>query len=194
VIISFAVPAFIFAEDILREWVGSSFAAESTSALQILVLTYAAFSLSVLPYYLTLGFGRPQISALINVVAAVINVALIFILIPRYDVVGAASAYLVSAAVVPFLIVYVERRLLEFDASPWPGLMARLAVVAVVQIFVCLLLRPLVTGVAALVGVLALSLLIAPAVAVLTGYVTSEDRATIMRFVVPIQRLVRGSR
>jgi O-antigen/teichoic acid export membrane protein len=193
VIVSFAVPAFIFSEDILREWVGSSFAAESSGALQILVLTYAGLSLSVLPYYVTLGLEKPQISALFNVVAAIINLALIFILIPPYGVIGAAVAYLVSTVTVPGLILYVDRRLIEFDASPWPALLARLAPVAAGQSGICLLLRPLSAGLPELLGLLLLSIATAPALALVTGYLTQQDRTTIRRLM-PVGRPVRGTR
>jgi len=188
VTVSFAVPAFIFAREILLEWVGSEFATTSFGTLRVLILTFAALSLAALPYYVTFGFGRPQVSAGFNVVTAVINVVLIVILIPPYGLIGAAVAYLASTVTVPFLIVFVERRLLELDSSPWPSLLARLSIVATGQAAACLLLRPLVDGLPQLLGVLGLCVVVAPALALVTGYLTPQDRATIRRFA-PTQRL-----
>jgi O-antigen/teichoic acid export membrane protein len=188
VIVSFSVPAFVFAREILLEWVGPDFATTSFGTLRVLILTYAALSLTALPYYLTLGFGRPQISALFNVVAAAINIVLIVILIPRYGLIGAAVAYLVSTVTVPALILYVEHRLLELESSPWPSLLARLSLVAAGQAVCCLLLRSLSTGLPELLGLLLLGVAIGPALALATGYLTPEDRATLLRLM-PVHRL-----
>jgi O-antigen/teichoic acid export membrane protein len=188
VIVSFSVPAFIFAREILLEWVGPDFAATSFRTLRVLILTYAALSLTALPYYLTLGLGRPQISAVFNVITAAINLALIVILIPRYGLIGAAVAYLVSAVTVPALIFYVERRLLELESSPWPSLLARLSLVAAGQAVCCLLLRSLSAGLPELLGLLVLGVAIGPALALATGYLTPQDRMTFMRLM-PVHRL-----
>jgi O-antigen/teichoic acid export membrane protein len=181
VTVAFALPAFIFAREILLEWVGSGFATTSFGTLRLLILTFAVLSLAALPYLLTLGFGRPQISAWFNVATAVINVALIVILIPRYGIIGAAAAYLASTVTVPFLIIFVERRLLELEASPWPSLIGRLSIVAIGQAVMCLLLRPLVDGLPQLLGMLALCVAVAPLLALATRYITPQDRATIRR-------------
>jgi O-antigen/teichoic acid export membrane protein len=181
VTVSLTVPVFIFSREILLEWVGPEFATTSFGTLRLLILTYAALSLTALPYYLTLGFGRPQISAAFNVLTAAINLVLILILIPRYGLIGAAAAYLASTVTVPAFIVFVERRLLEFKSSPWPSLLARLSIVATGQALTCLLLRPLITGLPQLLVVLVLSVAAAAVLAVVTGYLTPQDRATFRR-------------
>lgn len=188
VIVSFTVPGFIFAREILLEWVGSAFAAKSFGTMRILILTYAMLSLTALPYYLTLGFGRPRISALFNVATAGINIALIVVLVPRYELVGAAVAYLASTVTVPAFIFYVERRVLELPSSPWPLLLTRLTLIVAAQAGLCMLLRPLGTGLAEVLGLLLVCVLSAPALALVTGYLTHQDRATIMRLL-PVHRL-----
>jgi O-antigen/teichoic acid export membrane protein len=187
VTVSFAVPAFLFAREILLEWVGPSFATTSFGTLRLLILTYVALSLTALPYYLTLAFGRPQVSAAFNVVTAAINIVLIVILIPPYGIIGAAVAYLAATVTVPFLIVFVERRMLELRPSPWPSLLARLSIVVGGQAATCLLLRPFTDGLPQLLGVLGLCVAVAPLIALATGYLTPEDRATIRRLA-PVQR------
>ena len=187
VTVSFAVPAFLFAREILLEWVGPSFATTSFGTMRLLILTYVALSLAVLPYYLTLAFGRPQVSAAFNVVAAAINIVLIVILIPPYGIIGAAVAYLAATVTVPFLIVFVEHRMLELRPSPWPALLGRLAIIGAGQAVACLLLRPLADGLPQLLGVLGLCVAVAPLLALATGYLTPEDRATIRRLA-PVQR------
>jgi O-antigen/teichoic acid export membrane protein len=188
VIVSLSVPAFIFAREILLEWVGLDFATTSFGTLRVLILTFAVLSLTVLPYYVTLGLGRPQVSALFNVVTAAINLVLIVVLIPRYGLIGAAVGYLVATVTVPGLILYVEHRLLELGRSPWPSLLARLSLVGVGQAICCLLLRSLSTGLPELLALLVLCVAIGPALALATGYLSPQDRAMLLRLM-PVNRL-----
>jgi O-antigen/teichoic acid export membrane protein len=193
VIVSLAVPAFIYARELLLQWVGSAFATTSFGTLRLLILTYAALALTALPYYLAFGIGRPQVAALFNVVTAAINVVLIVILVPRYGLIGAAAAYLASTVTVPWLVRYVERNLLELEKSPWPSLLARLSLVATGQAICCLLLRPLATGLPAVLCLLALGVAIGPGLALLTGYLTAQDRATLLRLMA-VRGLLRHGR
>ena len=183
VIVSLAVPVFVFARQLLLEWVGEAFATTSFGTLRVLIVTYALLALTPLPYYLALGIGRPRILAVFNLVTAAINVVLIVILIPRYGLIGAAIAYLGSTVTVPVLILYVERRLLALDRSPWPSLIVRLGLVVVGQATCCFLLRPLATGLAQVIALLFLGVAIGPAIASISGYLTPEDRATLSSLV-----------
>lgn len=180
-VVSLTVPAFVFARQLLLEWVGSAFASTSFGTLRLLLLTYAALACTALPYYVVLGIGKPRIMAAFNVVAAVVNVVLLAILIPRYGLIGAAAAYCASTVTIPPLIFYVERRLLKLDRSPWPSLVMRLGPVAMGQAACCLLLRPLATGLGQVIGLLLLGTAIGPALAWVTGYLTPQDRATLSR-------------
>jgi O-antigen/teichoic acid export membrane protein len=181
VIVTLTVPAFVYSRQLLLHWVGTAFATTSFGTLRVLLVTYALLALAVLPYYLILGMGRPQVMAMFSIVTAIINVVLIFILIPTHGLIGAAIAYLASTVTIPVLILYVERRLLELERSPWPSLAVRLGVVAVGQAGCCLLLRPLATGLAQVIGLLLLGTVLGPVLAVLTGYLTPHDRATLSR-------------
>ena len=183
VIVSLVVPAFVLSRQLLFEWVGEDFAVTSFGTLRLLLLTYALLALTVLPYYLTLAVGRPRIVATFSLATALINVLLIVILIPRYGLIGAAAAYLASTVTVPALILYVERRLLELERSPWPSLIARLGLVAIGQAAACLLLRPLAVGLAQVIGLLLLGAVIGPVLALATGYLTAQDRATFSRLI-----------
>jgi O-antigen/teichoic acid export membrane protein len=181
VVVSLTVPAFVFSRQLLFEWVGAEFATTSFGTMRLLLVTYAVLALTALPYYLTLGIGRPRILAVFNCVTAMINVALIAILIPRYGLIGAAVAYCASTVTVPLLLLYVERRLLELDRSPWPSLIVRLGVVALGQAAFCLLLRPLASGLAQVLALLLLGVAVGPLVALATGYLTPQDRAALSR-------------
>lgn len=191
VVVSLCVPVFVFARQLLFEWVGESFAAESFGTLRVLIITYALLALTALPYYVSLGIGRPRILAVFNVITATINVVLIFILIPAYGLIGAAFAYLAATVTVPFLIIYLERRVLALERSPWPSLILRLGLVALAQAACCLLLRPLATGLAQVIILLFVGVAIGPALALLTGYLRPEDRATLLRLMRIRKRSIR---
>jgi O-antigen/teichoic acid export membrane protein len=157
----------------------------------VLIITYALLALTALPYYVSLGIGRPRILAVFNVITATINVVLIFILIPAYGLIGAAFAYLAATVTVPFLIIYLERRVLALERSPWPSLILRLGLVALAQAACCLLLRPLATGLAQVIILLFVGVAIGPALALLTGYLRPEDRATLLRLMRIRKRSIR---
>jgi O-antigen/teichoic acid export membrane protein len=189
VIVSLTVPVFVFSRQLLREWVGETFATTSFGTLRLLLLTYALLALTPLPYYVSLGIGRPRILAGFNVVTAVINVVLIMILIPRYGLIGAAVAYFASTVTVPVLIYYIEHQLLALERSPWPSLIVRLGLIGVGQGVACLLVRPLATGLAQVIVLTLLGAAFAPVLAWTTGYLTPQDRAAILRAVPTGHRL-----
>jgi hypothetical protein len=62
------------------------------------------------------------------------------------------------------------------------------------QSLVCVLLRPLADGLPRLLVVLGLGIAVAPALALIVGYLTPQDRATIRRLVpLPTQRRANRS-
>lgn len=193
VIVSLTVPAFVLARQLLLQWVGPAFASTSFGTLRLLLLTYAALAFTALPYYIVLGIGKPRTMAAFNLIAALLNVVLIVILVPRYGLIGAAAAYVASTITVPLLIFYVERRLLELERSPWRALATRLSPVAAGQAACCLLLRPFANGLAQVIALALLGIAIGPALAAATGYLTAEDRATISGLV-PRRRLRQSKR
>lgn len=180
-LVSVSTPAAVFAPDILEHWVGGSFKEKSTVTLQILIATYLVLGLAALPYYISLAAGRPRLVACFSVASAAMNVGAIVLLIPRYGIVGAAVAYLISVLGVPVFIWYVERRVLELLRSPWPGVAARLTVAVVAQVAVCLALRPLAEDLASTLGLVLLSILVAPAVLLGLGFIDAEDKALVGR-------------
>jgi O-antigen/teichoic acid export membrane protein len=158
-LLSVAIPASVFAYKILQYWIGPSFAEKSSLTFRLLIATYALIALTPIPYYFALGSGRAKITAVYSAAAAALNVALMVVLIPRYGIVGAAVAYLVSTVTVPGFLWYVETRVLALEAPIWPRLLGKLAVPAAVQAGCCLLVLPLVGN---LVELLALLLVTMP--------------------------------
>lgn len=182
-IVSTSIPALVFADKLLRYWIGPGFADHGTTVLRILLVTYSIMALNVVPYYVTLGAGRPRIAALFNIVTALINVVLVIVLIPRFGATGAAVAYLIS--VVPFVgfIWYAEARLLAVSEAFWLRLVTRLLIPIAAQIGVCLALRPLIHGLLSVLCAILIVLPIPALVGLLVGLFDDDDRVLLRRLV-----------
>lgn len=81
-----------FAHDILQLWLGSAFAEQSTLPLQILTLGIFINSLAYFPYSLLQGMGKPSLTGVFHLVEIPIHFALVWLLVSRMGIVGAAIA------------------------------------------------------------------------------------------------------
>ena len=81
-----------FARDILNLWLGPVFAANSSAPMQILAVATFLSALSILPYGLLQGAGRPDITAMFHVLELPLHLGLVWILVSRMGVSGAAIA------------------------------------------------------------------------------------------------------
>ena len=141
---SIAIPIVVFANPIVRVWLGASYAHKTEHLLQILVVTFALLSLSIIPFNILIGAGRPRTVGLLNVAVAFLNVTFVLVLVPPYGATGAAVAYLISVLVFPFFIRFAERDALGYPHIAWaritwrvfPGLLLQLALGIVVAIVV----------------------------------------------------------
>jgi O-antigen/teichoic acid export membrane protein len=95
-----------FARDILHLWLGPVFAAKSTAPMQLLALATFLTALSILPYGLLQGAGRPDLTALFHLVELPIHVALVWVLVSRMGITGAAIAVTIRVLLDFALIVW----------------------------------------------------------------------------------------
>ena len=96
----------LFGYKILQYWLGIDFANKGIEVLEILALTYFFMALSGTLYSFLLGLGKVKFLAFWSMVLAVLNLALILALVPKYGIVGAAWAFLAGAA--PFVWVFYK--------------------------------------------------------------------------------------
>jgi O-antigen/teichoic acid export membrane protein len=185
-LLSVAIPAFVFAHKILQYWIGSAFAEKSSLTFRLLIATYALIALTAIPYYFALGSGRAKITAVYSAIAAALNVALMVVLIPRYGIVGAAVAYLVSTVTVPGFLWYVETRVLALRGPVWPRSLGKLAVPAAVQVACCLLVLPLVGNLFELLALLVVTMPVLGAAYFGLGFSEPADRQLLWR-VLPLR-------
>jgi O-antigen/teichoic acid export membrane protein len=109
---------FVFAEPLLRFWLGARFAAESSDVLRVLAAGYVVNALSTIPAVAADSVGRPRVTTAFSVASGLLNVGLSLVLIPAFGIVGAAFAILANSLVlVPLFIVYVHRTVLDLSVG-----------------------------------------------------------------------------
>lgn len=100
----------LFAETLLRLWLGVEFAQKSTLVLQILafgmLLTPAQISVSLIH-----GLGRPDITAKFYLVELVLYIPIVWFLAARMGIAGAALAWTMRAALDTVLVIYASGRI-----------------------------------------------------------------------------------
>ncbi len=117
-----AVVLLVLAEPILHFWIGPDFSAHGALVLQLLALGFLFNICGYVPFVVAQGVGNPWIPAKFSLLNAGANVLLFILLIPRYGLCGAATAFLVSQAlIIPLLVNAVNRRL---DVS-WKSVLLR---------------------------------------------------------------------
>ena len=147
-LLSIAVPALVLAKPILKFWIGADFADRSVGVFRLLLLTYATIGLTVVSYNVILAAGRPRVLGLVNLGTFAVNVVLILILIPRYGVIGAGWAYLLSVLPLLLLVLYAERSVLATGHRHWFRDLTRFALPTAAAAATAILLEPVASNLA----------------------------------------------
>lgn len=82
-----------FAHDGLRLWLGIEFAEKSAVVLQLLAVGILINSLTLVPFTFLQGAGRPDLTAKFHLVEFPIYIIALWLLLPRYGIVGAAGVW-----------------------------------------------------------------------------------------------------
>jgi O-antigen/teichoic acid export membrane protein len=178
VALSILVPTFVLADVLLRQWIGGSEGAllstNATVALRLLAISISILALAATPFVLCEAIGRPEIPNGFSVASAIIHVPLIFILVPRFGITGAALALLLNSATQTVVfILFAATRIFRLQlAELLSQSIARPTLAALGTGAIGWLIRPAVHGrlslVAALAGLWLLYLFLALVVGALT--------------------------
>jgi O-antigen/teichoic acid export membrane protein len=109
------VTLFVFADPILRFWIGGHqgelVARASGSTMRWLVAAFLIQSLAAVPVTFCEALGKPHINNGFAAVSAIIHVPLVLLLVPRLGIAGAAIALLINslAQTVLFIIIVSHR-------------------------------------------------------------------------------------
>lgn len=94
--LALAAPLFLYAPAVLSIWLGESTAASASSLLRVLIVTYTLLAGSILPFYYLNGAGLPGLNAAFGWAGSILNILLLVVLLPPFQIVGAAAAKLGS--------------------------------------------------------------------------------------------------
>lgn len=94
----------LFARPLLTLWLGTKFASEGTTALQLLAVGVVANSFASVAGSVSWGAGRPDIPAKFHIVELPIHIVLTWFLIRRFGLSGAALAWTIRT-VLDFLLL-----------------------------------------------------------------------------------------
>jgi O-antigen/teichoic acid export membrane protein len=90
------VPVFaillLYGGDILTLWMGSAFSREASRVLQVMAIGGFMNCLAYVPYSALQAAGRPDLTGKFHLLELAGHIALCFVLIPRWGIVGAAAA------------------------------------------------------------------------------------------------------
>jgi O-antigen/teichoic acid export membrane protein len=100
-----------FASDILRLWLGSTFATASSVALQILAIGVLINSIAQIPYALIQAIDRPDLTAKFHLLETPLHIVVVWIAVGAFGITGAALAWSLRVTVDACLLFVAADRL-----------------------------------------------------------------------------------
>jgi O-antigen/teichoic acid export membrane protein len=110
-----------FAQEILLVWARNPAVAEKTSLLlAVWAIGFGLNTLTLIPYYLQLAYGRSNISFRFNLIALILNIPGLIVASNLYGALGAAICWLILNSVYLFTFIPVIRQnFLDFSLKRW---------------------------------------------------------------------------
>ena len=99
----------VFGADLLSLWMGSEFAQQTATILQILALGALTNAIAYVPYNALQALGRPDLTGKFHVIELPFYVLLCVVLIPRWGIAGAALASTVRFGLDAVLLFWAAR-------------------------------------------------------------------------------------
>ncbi len=107
----------VLAQDGLRVWLGTEFAANSVRVVQWLAVGVFINSLALVPSALVQGMGRPDLTAKLQLLELPVYLAALIWLTKEYGIEGAAIAWTGRVALDALILFIMARRLLRIEVS-----------------------------------------------------------------------------
>lgn len=181
----------LFAEKLLLVWLGPDFAAKGYIVLVLLAFTNFGLALYTALYSFLLGLGRLRVLVVFSISVVLLNCILLFMLVPRQGIVGAAWAYFLSVLPVVLLFWWVEKKYLHLQHRVrfYGSLYLKVGTVLVVWwLGTAYFLLPLVHSMISLIIVGPASVLMFLLLYVLLGFLPTEDQQSFRSFFIAIKQ------
>lgn len=104
---------FLFADPILKIWIGEDFAKEAKTVLRILSFAFFALGLGIIPYYFLNAIGYIKLNTKLGIISSVLTITFTLILTPTIGVFGAAFARFVSFPMACISIYIIYKKILK---------------------------------------------------------------------------------
>lgn len=111
---------FVFARNILGIWLGVDFAEKTSFVFQILALGMLLNAFAQMPAFLLDGIGRPDLRAKTFLLYAVVYIGLLWFLISKLGIIGAALAWTIRAGLELFLFFGLTWKIVPFNWATFP--------------------------------------------------------------------------
>ena len=109
----------LLARPLLGAWLGSEFAEHSSLALQLLACGVLFNALAYLPAVLLQAAGHPDIPAKLNALELVGYLPLLWCILPRWGVEGAALLWMARMAIDALLLLLAAHRMMGVGEARW---------------------------------------------------------------------------
>ena len=107
------LPLGVFGNRLVALWMGSDFGLRTVGIVELVTLGLYMTSLTNVPSFVVDGLGRPRISGISASCTTILHLSLIIPLAKVLGLIGIATAFLVSTAVVgPVFVYYVNRNVI----------------------------------------------------------------------------------
>jgi len=100
----------VFGTDLVSLWMGSQFAQQTATVLQILAVGVLANAIAYIPYNALQALGRPDLTGKFHVLELPLYVLLCVVLIPRWGIAGAALASTIRFGLDAILLFWAAQR------------------------------------------------------------------------------------
>jgi O-antigen/teichoic acid export membrane protein len=157
---------FLFSKEVLRYWISPEFALQGSLTLRFLSAAFFVNCFAHMPDVICAGVGSPRIGAEYCVVESILRIGSLFVLVPHFGIVGAASGYLIIQIILaPWILIRTN----ALVGAHWRDLLIRsyapIVVPAGITGLFIALARPYINSLPGLIFVLSLVAIIYAAMA-----------------------------
>ena len=110
---AFTITFIVFAYPMLEFWISEDVANKGSDVLIVLAITSFVLAITGPLSNFLLGMGKLKLLSITSVLTAILNIILLFILIPKFGILGAAWAYLLALIPYIYLLYVTEYSYLE---------------------------------------------------------------------------------
>jgi len=187
-LVSFAITVAIIANgyQILQFWLSDDIARNSYHVMVILAITnfVLSFMSPVATYLMTMN--RWKFYTTVSASMALINIVAVFLLIPKFGIIGAGWAYLVSTLPILWAIYQLETKYLHLNNfwQKWSVTIVKFSITGIVFFVVNMFaIKPFIVNLPTLVVLGPLSVLVCFGIHYIFGFIHKDDVDDIKQFI-----------